>query len=95
MSKNRAAIKKVADSRKPGEYYYCPWQTSDGEDSVGNPKYRTYYARYRKGANGYWYTISCKDCEGDDFPPDLNKIIDDRYSDEQIREYLELPSGIM
>lgn len=91
MSTWRWTMKEAADRKKPGEYYKCSWTTSDGEDSFGTPKYRKFYAKYRKGANGYWYTISCQDCEGKDFPPDLNKIIDPTISDEKIREYLELP----
>lgn len=91
MSAWRRTMMEAADRKKPGEYYECSWTTSDGEDSFGTPRYRTFYAKYRKGANGYWYTISCKDCEGEDFPPDLNKIIDSTVSDEEIRVFLELP----
>ena len=91
MSAWRQTIKEAAERKKPGEYYECSWTTSDGEDTFGTPEYRKFYAKYRKGANGYWYTISCEDCEGEDFPPDLNKIIDPKVSDEEISVYLELP----
>lgn len=92
MTKMRETMRQAANRMQPGEYYECSWTTSDGEDTFGTPMYRRFYAKYRKGANGYWYTISCEDCEGDDFPPDLNKIINPDLSDDEIREYLKLPS---
>ena len=58
--------------------------------------YRRFIGIYVKRADGTWTTWGCKDCEGDDFPPDLNKIIDPFVSDAELYEYLELPrsSGI-
>jgi hypothetical protein len=92
MATWRRTMKEAADRKEPGEYYKCAWTTSDGVDSFGTPQYRKFYAKYRKGANGYWYTISCSDCEGEDFPPDLNKILDPNVSDKDLGDYLELPS---
>jgi len=91
MSKWRQTIRDAAAKKMPGDIYKCPWQTSDGRDPLGDPKYKTCMVNYRKGADGYWSTISGS-CTEDDFdPPDLNKVIDESVSDEELRKYLELP----
>jgi hypothetical protein len=91
MDKWRATMKHAADAKAPGDYYRCTWTTSDGYDVLGTPKERTFDATYRKGADGTWRTVSCKGCQDGEVPPDLNRIIDPKVSNEEIRKYLELP----
>ena len=55
--------------------------------------YRKFIGIYVKRPDGSWSTWGSKDTEGDDFPPDLNAIIDPLVSDEELRSYLELPSS--
>lgn len=92
MDKWRQTMKDAADAKKPGEYYHCKWTTSDGHDIMGTPQYRSFEATYRKMADGIWRTESCKGCKGDEVPPDLNRIIDPKQSNEDIRKYLQLPA---
>lgn len=92
MSTWRRTMKEAADAKAPGDHYVCKWTTSDGRDDFGTPKYRSFTATYLKHADGRWSTVSCKGCEGDEVPPDLNRIIDPKQSDEDIRQYLQLPA---
>jgi len=88
----RQRMKDAADAKPVGGLYKCEWTTSDGHDALGNPQYRTFKAEYLKMPDGSWRTESCKGCQNGEVPPDLNKIIDPRLSNEEIRRYLELPA---
>jgi hypothetical protein len=92
MAKWRDTMKHAADAKAPGDHYRCTWTTSDGYDALGHVRERTFKADYLKGPDGVWRTVSCKGCEDGEVPPDLNKIIDPKVSDEEIRKYLELPA---
>ncbi len=77
-----------------GEKLRLSWTTSGKPDpTFGNPTYRKFIGIYVKRPDGSWSTWGSKDTEGDDFPPDLNVIIDPLVSDEELRSYLELPSS--
>ena len=92
MAKWRDTMKTAADAKAPGEHYRCTWTTSDGYDDLGHARERTFKADYLKGPDGVWRTVSCQGCKDDEVPPDLNRIIDPKVSDEEIRKYLELPA---
>lgn len=87
----RVRMKDAADAKPVGATYECTWTTSDGQDVLGNAKTRTFDAVYRKLPDGSWRTESCDGCEDGEVPPDLNRIIDPRQSNEDIRQYLQLP----
>jgi len=91
MAAWRANFARRAAEQPVGKKWKVSWTTSGDPDPLGNPTYRKFYGIYIKRPDGWWSTWGCKDCEGDDFPPDINKIIDPTISDEEIREYLELP----
>ena len=76
-----------------GEKLRLSWTTQgDPDPTWGDPTYRKFIGIYIKRPDGTWTTWGCKNCEGDDFPPDLNKIVDPFVSDAELRDYLELPS---
>jgi hypothetical protein len=75
-----------------GEKLRLSWTTEgDPDPTWGNPTYRKFIGIYIKRPDGTWNTWGCKDCKGDDFPPDLEKIIDPFVSDDELRKYLQLP----
>jgi hypothetical protein len=86
MTRWRAHIRKLAHDKNPGEYMTMRWQTSVYHQSIGY-SIEEIKVKYRKAANGWWMTISG---ETDD-PPDLNRVIDEKYSDGDVRDYLKLP----
>jgi hypothetical protein len=89
MTKWRAYIRKIAAGKKPGEFMTVHWDTQDGYDIMGDPVIKSFDVKYRKMPDGWWQTYS-----GDtDDPPDINKVIDEKYSDEEVRKYLQLPSA--
>ena len=93
MAKWRETVRDAADKKAVGETYKMPWETDDGWDALHeHRKTKTCYVYYRKGPNGYWYTIKGSCSEDEFFPPDLNKVIDPNVPDEELRQYLELPA---
>ena len=94
MAHWRADFIERAAKQPVGKKWKLSWTTSGDPDTSGNPTYRKFYGIYIKRPDGYWSTWGCKDCKGDDFPPDINKIIDPLVSDGELREYLELPESI-
>lgn len=93
MASWRQTIRDAADKKAVGDTYKMPWETDDGWDALReHRKTKTCYVYYRKGPNGYWYTIKGSCNEDEFFPPDLNKVIDPNVSDEELRQYLELPA---
>lgn len=93
MATWRQTIRDAADKKAVGDTYKFPWETDDGWDAVReHRKTKTCYVYYRKGPNGYWYTIKGSCNEDEFFPPDLNKVIDPNVPDEELRQYLELPA---
>jgi hypothetical protein len=92
MATWRQTIRDAADKKAVGDTYKFPWETDDGWDALREHRMtKTCYVYYRKGPNGYWYTIKGSCDEDEFFPPDLNKVIDPNVSDEELRQYLELP----
>jgi hypothetical protein len=92
MATWRQTIRDAADKKAVGDTYKFPWETDDGWDPLREHRMtKTCYVYYRKGPNGYWYTIRGACNEDEFFPPDLNKVIDPNVSDEELRQYLELP----
>lgn len=76
-----------------GEKLRLSWTTEgDPDPTWGNPTYRKFIGIFIKRPDGTWTTWGCKDCKGDDFPPDLIKIVDPFVSDAELHDYLELPS---
>jgi hypothetical protein len=94
MATWRQTIRNAADKKAVGDTYKFPWETDDGWDALHEHRMtKTCYVYYRKGPNGYWYAIKGSCDEDQFFPPDLNKVIDPNISDEELRQYLELPSS--
>jgi hypothetical protein len=92
MAMWRQTIRDAAEKKAVGDTYKMPWETDDGWDPLRQYRMtKTCYVYYRKGPNGYWDTIKGSCDEDEFFPPDLNKVIDPNVSDEELRQYLELP----
>ena len=89
----RRNIARKCFAHPVGEELRMAWWTSDDPDPFGNPSYRAFYGIYKKLPDGRWTTLGCDDCEGKDFPPDLEKIISPFVSDDELWNYLELPRG--
>jgi hypothetical protein len=86
----RQQFAQRAADQPAGKEWKVAWQTSD-VDPLGHPAYRTFYGIYVKRPDGFWMTVGCKDCEGKDFPADINLIVDPLVSDEDVRKHLEIP----
>lgn len=88
----RRNIAKKCYAHPVGEELRMVWWTSDEPDFMGNPNFRPYFGIYKKLSDGTWITVGCEDCEGEDFVPDLEKVISPFVSDSALRIYLKLES---
>jgi hypothetical protein len=94
MARWRATMRAISNAKKPGEYWTISWQTSVFNEAGCNPltgkcyRIKTFKVKYHKRGNRYqWLPISG---ETDD-PPDIEYVLDEKNSDEEVRQYLELP----
>ena len=89
----RRHVARTLYAHPVGEEFRMAWWTSEAPRPFESPRYRVFYGIYRKLPDGGWMTLGCEDCEGKDFPPDLEKIISPFVSDDELYDYLDLPRG--
>lgn len=91
MTRWQISISLKAAKQPVGKLWEVTWTTSGDADPLGNRGYRTFTGIYRKLPDGSWLTWGCEDCEGKDFPPDFDLIIDPLVTDDEVYEHLDVP----